>query len=82
MEQTEKILPDQDADQKTEDTQEKPADMSLVEAALYVAGRPLDINELCSVLKTRSKNRARRTDSCARQSLSARTRPNPNCSIL
>ena len=36
-------------------------DLSLVEAALYVAGRPLDINELCSVLKTRSKNRARRT---------------------
>jgi segregation and condensation protein B len=36
-------------------------DLSMVEAALYVAGRPLDLNELCSVLKTRSKNRARRT---------------------
>ena len=35
-------------------------DFSLVEAALYVAGRPLDLNDLCSVLKTRSKNRARR----------------------
>jgi len=35
--------------------------LSLVEGALYVAGRPLDLNELCSVLKTRSKNRARRT---------------------
>ena len=34
---------------------------SLAEAALYVAGRPLDLNDLCSVLKTRSKNRARRT---------------------
>ena len=32
----------------------------LVEAALYVAGRPLDLNELCSVLKTRSKNKARK----------------------
>lgn len=32
----------------------------LVEAALYVSGHPLDMNELCSVLKTRSKNRAKR----------------------
>ncbi len=30
----------------------------LLEAALYVAGRPLDINELCSVLNTRSKKKA------------------------
>jgi len=35
-------------------------DSSLVEAALYVAGRPLDLNELCSVLKTRSKNKVRK----------------------
>jgi segregation and condensation protein B len=35
-------------------------DLTLIEAALYVAGRPLDVNELCSVLKTRSKNRAKR----------------------
>jgi len=35
-------------------------DLVLVEAALYVAGHPLDINELCSVLKTRSKARARK----------------------
>lgn len=34
--------------------------LALVEAALYVAGRPLDLNELCSVLKTRSKNKARK----------------------
>jgi segregation and condensation protein B len=31
-----------------------------VEAALYVSGHPLDVNELCSVLKTRSKNKAKR----------------------
>ncbi len=30
----------------------------MLEAALYVAGRPLDINELCSVLTTRSKRKA------------------------
>ena len=34
--------------------------LALLEAALYVAGRPLDLNELCSVLKTRSKNNARK----------------------
>lgn len=35
-------------------------DLVLVEAALYVAGHPLDINELCWVLKTRSKARTRK----------------------
>jgi segregation and condensation protein B len=35
-------------------------DRELVEAALYVSGHPLDMNELCSVLKTRSKKRAKR----------------------
>jgi segregation and condensation protein B len=37
------------------------SDSALVEAALYVAGHPLDLNELCSVLKSRSKRRARNT---------------------
>jgi len=35
-------------------------DQVLVEAALYVAGHPLDMNELCSVLKTRSKVKTKR----------------------
>jgi segregation and condensation protein B len=35
-------------------------DIALLEAALYVSGRPLDLNELCSVLKTRSKNKTRK----------------------
>lgn len=35
-------------------------DLALLEAALYVAGRPLDLNELCSILKTRSKKKAKR----------------------
>ena len=34
--------------------------LALLEAALYVTGRPLDLNELCSVLKTRSKNKTRK----------------------
>lgn len=29
----------------------------MIEAALYVSGRPLDLKTLCSVLKTRSKSR-------------------------
>lgn len=60
MEQTEKTPPDSYEDME-EQAQEKPNDLSLIEAALYVAGRPLDINELCSVLKTRSKKRTQRT---------------------
>jgi segregation and condensation protein B len=35
-------------------------DMVLLEAALYVAGRPLNLNEICSVLKTRSKKRVKK----------------------
>lgn len=35
-------------------------DLALLEAALYVSGRPLDVNELCSVLRTRSKNKTKR----------------------
>jgi segregation and condensation protein B len=61
LEQTEKEQLSPIDTAKEEQTQEKPGDLSLIEAALYVAGRPLDLNELCSVLKTRSKNRARRT---------------------
>jgi segregation and condensation protein B len=35
-------------------------DLALLEAALYVAGRPLDLKDLCSVLNTRSKNKVRK----------------------
>ena len=35
-------------------------DLALVEAALYVTGRPLELKELCSVLKTRSKSKVRK----------------------
>lgn len=32
-------------------------DIALIEAALYVSGRPLDLKTLCSLLKTRSKRK-------------------------
>ncbi len=35
----------------------KQQSLVLLEAALYVAGRPLDLNELCSVITTRSKKK-------------------------
>lgn len=41
----------------------KPAEirnLALLEAALYVAGRPLDLKTLASVIKTRSKNKTRK----------------------
>src|SRR3990170_142198 len=41
-------------------TTETKRDLALLEAALYVAGRPLDLRTLASVLRTRSKNKARR----------------------
>lgn len=62
MEQAENHTSSLTTEEKEEHVPEKThEDVSLTEAALYVAGRPLDLNDLCSVLKTRSKNRARQT---------------------
>jgi len=46
--------------------------LRLLEAALYVAGRPLDLNELCSVLNTRSKNKTQKLVKMLMQEYSAR----------
>jgi len=62
LEQAENQKSSLTTEEKEESVPEKTrGDVSLTEAALYVAGRPLDLNDLCSVLKTRSKNRARQT---------------------
>ncbi len=42
----------------TEAEEKRHRNYTLIEAALYVAGRPLDVNEICSVLTTRSKKKA------------------------
>jgi segregation and condensation protein B len=42
-------------EQESKDT----AEITLIEAALYVAGRPLDLNTLGSIIKRRSKKRVR-----------------------
>jgi segregation and condensation protein B len=40
------------------DNQRKAHCIALLEAALFVAGRPLDVNELCQVIGSRSKKKA------------------------
>ncbi|MCW4047268.1 MAG: SMC-Scp complex subunit ScpB [Candidatus Bathyarchaeota archaeon] len=46
--------------------------LRLLEAALYVAGRPLDLNELGSVLNTRSKNKTQKLVKVLMQEYSVR----------
>jgi segregation and condensation protein B len=63
--------------QSTEDRQAQQAEkgqlcLRLLEAALYVAGRPLNLNELCSVLNTRSKNKTKKYLKVLIQEYSAR----------
>jgi segregation and condensation protein B len=61
LQKAEKQTLNLDASSEEKQTTEKMQhDLALLEAALYVAGRPLDLNGLCSVLKTRSKNKARK----------------------
>jgi segregation and condensation protein B len=48
-----------DAEQ-TQDTERQAHCLALLEAALYVAGRPLDLNELCQVIGSRSKKKAQK----------------------
>lgn len=61
MQEAEKQAVNSDVEVVQEEKRSKPQnDLVLVEAALYVAGHPLDMNELCSVLKTRSKARTRK----------------------
>jgi segregation and condensation protein B len=48
-----------DAEQ-AQDNERKARCLALVEAALYVAGRPLHLNELCQVIGSRSKKKAQK----------------------
>ena len=47
----------QEHHQNSEASEKMQQSLVLLEAALYVAGRPLDLNEICSVLNTRSKKK-------------------------
>ncbi len=43
--------------EQSQETDRRAHHLALLEAALYVAGRPLDLNELCQVVGSRSKKR-------------------------
>ena len=43
--------------EQAQDAERKAHNLALIEAALYIAGRPLDLNELCQVIGSRSKKR-------------------------
>ena len=58
--------------QQAQDAEKTRQSLALLEAALYVAGRPLDLNELCSVLGTRSKKKAKKFANVLKQEYSAR----------
>jgi segregation and condensation protein B len=46
--------------------------LALLEAGLYVSGKPLDLNEMCSVLGTRSKKKAKKLANVLMQEYSSR----------
>lgn len=61
--------------QNTEQTQEserKANCIVLLEAALFVAGRPLDLNEMCQVIGSRSKKKAQKYADILMQQYNAR----------
>jgi segregation and condensation protein B len=69
LQETEKQSTD---DGKAQQAEKAQLCLRLLEAALYVAGRPLNLNELCSVLSTRSKNKTKKYLKALIQEYSAR----------
>ena len=57
---------------KAQEAEKNQRRLRLLEAALYVAGRPLNLNELCSVLSTRSKKKTKKYTKALMQEYSAR----------
>jgi len=61
LQETKKESNNSQADfKKSQEIEKTQRSLRLLEAALYVAGRPLNINELCSVLSTRSKKKTKK----------------------
>ena len=46
--------------EQAQDAERKAHCLAALEAALYIAGRPLDLNELCQVIGSRSKKKAQK----------------------
>ena len=57
-EQAELVADAQETEAQAAEKQKR--NVSLIEAALYVAGRPLDLNEMCQVINSRSKKKAKK----------------------
>lgn len=66
------VLPDVE---QAQDNERKLQVLRLLEAALYVAGRPLDINEMCQVVGSRSKKRVMGYAETLMQQYQARNSP-------
>jgi segregation and condensation protein B len=47
-------------DNEAQAAEKQKRNLALMEAALFVAGRPLDLNELCQVINSRSKKKAKK----------------------
>jgi len=67
--------PKESTQEQLQNQKKKQHNLTLLEAALYVAGRPLNLNEICSVLNTRSKNRAQQYVQMLTQEYSERRTP-------
>ncbi len=73
MQETKKESDNSQADvKKSQEIEKTQRSLRLLEAALYVAGRPLNINELCSVLSTRSKKKTKKYTKALIQEYSSR----------
>jgi segregation and condensation protein B len=69
--QTAEQNPNPEAEQ-AQDAERKAHYLALLEAALYVAGRPLDVNELCQVIGSRSKKKVMKYTDILMQEYAAR----------
>jgi segregation and condensation protein B len=65
------LNPNLDAEH-AQDEERKVHCLALLEAALYVAGRPLDLNELCQVIGSHSKKKAQKYAEILMQQYAAR----------
>ncbi|MCL1971354.1 MAG: SMC-Scp complex subunit ScpB [Candidatus Bathyarchaeota archaeon] len=83
QQQTDQPLTDQDADESENIKEDNTAqaeirlkqNLALIEAALYVAGRPLDINELGQVVNSRSKKKVKKYTELIMKEYVARNSP-------
>ena len=73
MQETKKQSDSAEAEVKqVQEAEKRQRRLRLLEAALYVAGRPLNLNELCSVLSTRSKKKTEKYVKALMQEYSSR----------